>query len=355
MTRLEKVRVKMKELGTQALLVTSQTNRRYLSKFNSSAGIVIITMERAYCIVDFRYIEAAEKSIDREFEVLQQKVSFIEDAAKITRQLGIKSMAYENHSMSVYEYEKYKSCLECELIPFDDKIEVIRQEKDNEELEYIKKAQSITEKAFLNTLPQLKAGMTEKAVASVLMNEMYKNGADGLAFDVIAVSGENSSLPHGVPSHKEIQKGDFLTMDFGAVYNGYASDMTRTVAFDHVTDEMSCVYGTVLKAQLECLKKAEKGMRGDEIDAIARDIISKAGYGEYFQHGLGHCVGLNVHENPRASKVCRDTLKAGNVLTIEPGIYIPKKFGVRIEDMIYFGENGVENLTNIEKELVIIK
>ena len=241
------------------------------------------------------------------------------------------------------------------MVTCDDGNEIIRQVKSQEELEYIKTDQAIAEKAYVALLPQIKAGMTEKEVATILMYEMYKNGANGLSFPVISVSGANSSLPHGVPTDKKIENGDFLTMDFGVIFNGYCSDMTRTIAFGYVTEEMEKVYNTVLKAQLNCLENAKVGMSGVEIDALARDIITEAGYGDCFQHGLGHCVGINVHESPRANKVDKSPLSVGNILTVEPGIYLAEKFGVRIEDMLYFGENGTENLTKAPKDLYIVK
>ena len=355
MTRLERIREALKRSGADGLLVTSKSNRRYASRFASSAGAVFITGEKAYLIVDFRYIEAAGKGADPDFEVRSLKETFQKDIAALVEENGVKTVAFENNSMSVSEFESYKAVCKCSFVPFGSGMETVREIKEKEELEYIKTAQSITERAYAALLPQLHAGMTEKEVATILMYEMYKNGADGLSFPVIAVSGANSSLPHGVPTDKVIEDGDFLTMDFGAVYKGYCSDMTRTVAFGCITDEMKNVYETVLKAQLAAIEGAKAGMKGKAIDAIARDIISEAGYGECFQHGLGHCVGLDNHEGPRANKIEEKTLEKGHVLTIEPGIYIAGRFGVRIEDMIYFGENGIENLTSAPKELYIVK
>lgn len=355
MTRIEKIRSKLKEVGADAVLITSPMNRRYATTFNSSAGVVLITMEKAYYIVDFRYIEAATKNADKGFTVLQMQDGFVKDIAKMAKELGIKKLAFENHAMSVADYETYTKAVDAEFVNFNRCMERVRQNKEPGELDMMKKAQSITEAAFHAVLPQIKIGITEKDVATMLMNEMYKNGADGLAFSVIAVSGTNSSLPHGVPSDKKLEDGDFLTMDFGASYKGYASDMTRTIAIGHATDEMKKVYNIVLESQLKALSVAKVGMKGVDVDAAARDIITAAGFGENFQHGLGHCVGLDVHEDPRANQVDQSQFEVGHVLTIEPGIYLPGRFGVRIEDMIYFGENGVENLTHIPKELIIVK
>ena len=355
MTRLEKIRAKMKEKELCALLVTSGENRRYVTGFGSSAGNVLITMGKAYFIVDFRYIEAAKKGANPDITVTQLKKTFMEDLAEIVKEQGIKRIGFENRTMSVFDFENYKAQIDAEFVAFDDGIEIVRRNKDAHELECIKKAQAIAEAALTEALKQFKVGMTEKDVATLLTYEMSKHGSEGLAFPVIAVSGKNSSLPHGVPTDKKIEEGDFLTMDFGAKIGGYCSDMTRTVAFGYVTEEMEHVYNTVLKAQLACLEGAKLGMPGKEIDALARNIITEAGYGECFQHGLGHCIGLAVHEGPRANKIDTTPLEAGNILTIEPGIYIEGKFGVRIEDMLYFTEEGTVNLTHMPKELLIIK
>lgn len=355
MTRLEKIRAKMAETGVDGLLVTSQVNRRYVTGFNSSAGVVLVTANTAYNVVDSRYIEAATAKCFSGIKVLIQGKTFLEDVKSMVKEQGIKKLGFENRAMSVFEFENYKNALDTQLVPFEHGIERVRQIKEPEEIECMKKAQSITEAAFNDILKLIKIGMTEQELATELNYAMNKYGSGGNAFSVIAVSGKNSSLPHGVPSDKKIEDGDFVTMDFGASYNGYASDMTRTVAVGHVTDEMKKVYDTVLKAQLATCDFADVGKTGIEVDGIARKIITDAGYGANFQHGLGHCVGLDVHENPRANQVDTSKFEVGHVLTVEPGIYLPNKFGVRIEDMLYFGPNGKENLSHITKELIIIK
>ena len=216
------------------------------------------------------------------------------------------------------------------------------------------KAQRIAEAAFEHILTFIKEGVTEKEVALELDYYMLSHGADGLSFETIAVSGKNSSKPHGVPSDKKIEKGDFVTMDFGAVVEGYHSDMTRTVAVGFVTDEQKNVYETVLKAQEAAQAAASSGVCCADVDKAARDVIENAGYGEYFNHSTGHGVGVEIHEYPRLSTVCKAILSVGNVVTDEPGIYIPEKFGVRIEDMLLITENGCENLTRAPKELIIL-
>ena len=237
----------------------------------------------------------------------------------------------------------------------EDRLEKIRQIKEPREVEHIVAAQRIAEQAFDQLLEMIRPGVTEQRLAAELNYRMLRLGAQGMSFNIIAVSGANSSMPHGVPTAKEVQAGDFITFDFGALVEGYHSDMTRTVAVDHVTDEMSLVYDTVLRANKAGCQAIQAGLGGRDAHNVALDIIAAAGYGEYFAHGLGHCVGLEIHESPRASLTSRDVLEVGNVITVEPGIYLPGKFGVRIEDMIWISPEGPVNLTQTPKELLILK
>ena len=238
--------------------------------------------------------------------------------------------------------------------PLSSRLLDLRSVKSKKEADNIIKAQRIAEKAFYDILDYIKVGMTEKLIAATLNYKMMCYGAESPSFDTIVVSGQNSSLPHGVPTEKKIEKGDFITMDFGAMYNGYCSDMTRTVAVGFATDEMKKVYDTVLNAQLAGIDAAQAGRTGAEIDRVARDIISSAGYGQYFGHALGHGVGIEIHEEPKVSPSNGEVLPEGSVITIEPGIYIPGHFGVRIEDMLYIKTNGNTNLTNYPKNLIIL-
>ena len=272
--------------------------------------------------------------------------------------LGAKSVAVEAERMTLKQYAEFARALEGIDVVCDGELDVviekIRSIKSKAQVEKIIKAQRIAEAAFEHILTFIKEGVTEKEVALELDYYMLSHGADGLSFETIAVSGKNSSKPHGVPSDKKIEKGDFVTMDFGAVVEGYHSDMTRTVAVGFVTDEQKNVYETVLKAQAAAQAAASSGVCCADVDKAARDVIENAGYGEYFNHSTGHGVGVEIHEYPRLSKLCKTALSVGNVVTDEPGIYIPEKFGVRIEDMLLITENGCENLTRAPKELIIL-
>ena len=218
----------------------------------------------------------------------------------------------------------------------------------------MRKAQEITDRAFADVLTKIKVGMTEKEVQTELIYCLYKNGADNLAFDPIVVSGPKTSMPHGVAGDRVIREGDFITMDFGALYKSYCADMTRTVAVGYATEEMKEVYETVLKAQKAAIAATKAGVKGKDVDAVARKIIADAGYGEYFGHGYGHSLGMEVHEAPSCSPAGETVMQAGVISSAEPGIYLPGKFGVRIEDVVIFTENGCENITHSPKNLIIL-
>ena len=277
---------------------------------------------------------------------------------KSSRKYSRKTVAVENHRLTLAEFDNLKEKLPSVQFvttsALQNAIEEIRIVKSDSEIEKIKAAQRIAEEAFDHILTFIKEGMTEKEISLELDFYMLSHGADALSFETIAVAGKNSSMPHGVPGEYRVQKGDFITMDYGAVVDGYHSDMTRTVCLGEPTDKMREVYDTVLKAQLEGLRVLCDGITGSEADAAAREIIEKAGYGKNFGHGLGHGVGVEIHEAPRLSPKAPHTLKSGHVVTVEPGIYLPDEFGVRIEDMAVITENGHINLTSCPKELIIL-
>lgn len=260
--------------------------------------------------------------------------------------------------MTVSELAKFDNALKEISIDFsgelDNMIDALRMVKSESEIEKIKKAQKIAEGAFDDICGFIKPGVTEKEIALRLEHYMLTHGAEGLSFETIAVSGKNTSMPHGVPTDKKIEIGDFVTMDYGALYDGYHSDMTRTVAVGKVSDEQKKVYNTVLEAQKAGLDFIRPGVSGKDADRVSRDIIENAGYGEYFGHSLGHGVGVEIHEKPNLSPSSEFILKKGNVVTVEPGIYVPGKFGVRIEDFAVITENGAENMTHCPKELIIL-
>lgn len=353
---IEFVKDYLKVSSSDAALIVSPENRFYFTNFASSDGFLLVSADRAVFITDDRYIEAAQKTV-KNCEVMLQShtISQIKD---VLTALGAKSVAVEAERMTLKQYAEFARALDGMDIVCDGELDVviekIRSIKSKSQVEKIIKAQRIAEVAFEHILTFIKEGVTEKEVALELDYYMLSHGADGLSFETIAVSGKNSSKPHGVPSDKKIEKGDFVTMDFGAVVEGYHSDMTRTVAVGFVTDEQKNVYETVLKAQAAAQAAASSGVCCADVDKAARDVIENAGYGEYFNHSTGHGVGVEIHEYPRLSKLCKTALSVGNVVTDEPGIYIPEKFGVRIEDMLLITENGCENLTRAPKELIIL-
>lgn len=358
MGRLQKIAKAIAEQGFDAVLLTGQENLQYATTFPHLEGFVIITKNgEGFCFTDSRYIEEAENlMIPLGFEVTQPETSYPTFATPqvIVDRCNIKKMAFEDFLMPVYDYTRYKEALSCELVPVGNAFEIMREVKDAHEIECLIRAQRIAEKALEELLPKVKVGAYEDELGAELEYLMKKHGSEGLSFGTILLSGARTSFPHGKPIHKQVEAGDFITFDFGAKSGGYGSDMTRTFAVGHATDEMKKIYSIVLEAQLAGIEALAVGKPGCEVDKAARDVITKAGYGDYFRHGLGHSLGLNIHENPRASVAYKGAFKEGNVITIEPGIYIPGKGGVRIEDMLYLSPNGKQNLTNFPKELTIL-
>lgn len=340
----------------EAAFFTDDTTRQYLTGFRSSAGAVVVTRDGAYFFIDSRYFEKAHKTVTVCETVLMKK--FGEQLREFLSQKGIKKLYVETSSMSVDEFYMWQKKLDGVEVSDSNIMNRIlsdmRAIKSDEEIECITQAQKITDMGFAHILEFIKVGKTEREIALELEFYMRKLGSEGTAFDFIAVSGENSSLPHGVPTDRKIGTGDFLTLDFGAVVNGYRSDMTRTVAIGGINDEQRRVYDTVLAAQNAALDYIRAGIIGKDADKIARDVIENAGYGECFGHSLGHSVGLDIHENPNFSPSCDTEIKAGTVITVEPGIYIAGKFGVRIEDMILVKEDGIHNFTQSPKELIVL-
>ena len=341
----------------KAVLITTDVNRFYLSGFRSSFGFLFVINGEKILYVDSRYIEAAKKGAKKEVKVrLYEKISLMINDIK--KEFSIKELFMEA-DITYAEKANYDKAFEgIEIIPsseLSDALIEARSIKTAEEIACILKAQSFAEKAFSNALNYIKSGITEKEIALKLEYDMGIAGSEGISFDTIVVSGKKSSMPHGVPTEKIIEDGDFVTMDFGAVFGGYHSDMTRTVAVEYATDEMIKVYETVLSAQKATLDILKAGVTGRDADKAARDLIAKEGYGEYFNHSTGHGVGLEIHEAPNLAPSCDKILNCGNVVTVEPGVYLEGKFGVRIEDMAVIKENGIENLTKSEKSLIILK
>ncbi len=339
-----------------AALICSQENRRYFTEFPSSDGYLLVTDKKSVFFTDSRYIEAARmKCVGCDeillFESLEKSVKPVLDS------LVSKKTAVEASEITLSALSELRRSLDTEFITdstLDDLINAVRIKKSEKELELIIKAQRIAEKAFEHICRYIKAGMTEKEIGLELDYFMLKNGAEALSFETIAVCGQKTSMPHGVPDENTVKNGDFVTMDFGAVCGGMHSDMTRTVAVGFATDEMKTIYNTVLEAQCAAFEFMRAGLLCSQADKAGRSVIEKAGYGKYFGHSLGHGVGIQIHEMPSVSPKSKDVFEEGNVVTNEPGIYIPGKFGVRIEDMVYIGKDGFVNLTNAPKELIIL-
>ena len=337
------------------LLLTSRYSRHYGVEYDIAEGVAVVSKAGCRYFTDNRYTEAAMNGI-KGFEVLDvaKGGGYVACINKCVEDFGITCFGYEENYLTVAEFMLYEKNVNAKLVPFTKEINGFRAVKEEWELEVMRKAQAITDKAFAEVCPRVKAGMTELELQAELIYCLYKNGATGLAFDPIVVSGPNSSLPHGVAWERIIQEGDFVTMDFGALYNGYCADMTRTVAVGYATEEMKKVYNTVLEAQLAGLAASKAGVPGKDVDEAARKVIRDAGYGEYFGHGYGHSLGLEVHESPSPNARNPEGMPVGSVASAEPGIYLPGKFGVRIEDTCVFLEDGIEILTKSPKNLIIV-
>ncbi|MBR5134237.1 MAG: aminopeptidase P family protein [Clostridia bacterium] len=340
----------------EAAIITAPSNILYYTGFPTDSGLLWITADDACFLTDFRYIEAAVRSVNG--IRCEESNRFFADAQKALRGRGVSRVLLEDETVTIADRCRYARAAEgVELVgdhTLCHRIWGQRRVKDEREIAVMRRAQALTDDGFSYILPRLTVGRTEKDVALDLEFYMRRQGADSVAFDFIVASGENGSLPHAVPSDRPLRKGDFVTMDFGATVDGYRSDMTRTVAIGDVSDEQRLVYDTVLAAQQNCLSHLRAGLTGEEGDALARDIIKRAGYGDAFGHSTGHGVGIDIHEFPRMSTKVDTMLKVGEVVTVEPGIYLEGRFGVRIEDMVWLKENGIENLTASPKDLIIL-
>ncbi len=351
MTRLDRARAKLAERELDAVYITSEINQRYVTSFSFTDGSVLITKNKSYVITDFRYLEAAKSKVVGDYEIITSKKGNY--LYELCRDNGVKKLGFEDGSIS---YSGYKSLVDrlpdITLSPAGMFVEELRLYKEPDEVEDIVRAQRIAERAFAELIPEIRRGMYETEVALELEYKMRKLGAEDKSFDTIAVSGSASALPHGVPRNVPIEDG-FFTFDFGALVNGYHSDMTRTIVIGKADDEMKRLYNTVLEAQLAAEAVITEGYRNFDADKTARDIIDGAGYHGCFGHSLGHGVGLEIHESPRLSTAAGDAvLKAGQIVTVEPGIYIEGKYGCRIEDMMLITEGGAKLLTDCPKELI---
>lgn len=351
MIKFDKVQQLIERENLDALLVMSSYNRRYLSNFTGSSGALIITRDSRFLMSDFRYkAQGAEQAEDFEF-VLQEK-GLLDSIVSFMKSKNIKRIGFEGEHVNYNTYRKIKE--DFETVPLTGEVEKIRLIKTDEEIELIQKACEIADQAYEYILTYVKAGMTEMEVKNELEAYMTRLGASGPSFDTIVASGHRGALPHGVASDKVIESGDMVTLDFGAYYKGYASDITRTFGIGAVSKEMEKIYNVVLEAQLKSLDEIKSGMTGQEADSIARDVISGHGYGENFGHSLGHGFGLEVHELPGLAQKSTMILEPGMCITIEPGIYVDDLGGVRIEDDTIVTETGLKKLTHSSKKLFIV-
>lgn len=355
MKNLEKYYNVLKAEQLDALLVSSQISRMYCAEYDIAEGLAVVSPKGSRYFTDSRYIEAAQNNLP-DFAVTE--VNAENSYEKLLQQTiddyGIVTLGFEEEFMTVAEFSRFDQALSAKLVPCQQALNVLRAVKEPWELERMKKAQEITDQAFTEVLTKIRVGMTEKELTAELIYCLYKNGADGLSFQPIVVSGPNTSMPHGVPGERKLRSGDFITMDFGCLYHGYCSDMTRTVALGHATEEMKKVYGIVLEAQLAGIAATKAGVTGQTIDGAARKVIRDAGYGAYFGHGYGHSLGLEIHESPNCNTRNDKPMPLGAVASAEPGIYLPGKFGVRIEDVVIFTEDGCIDIAKSEKSLIVL-
>ena len=356
MERLAKIRGGLIDLGLDAVLITDELNQRYATGFAFTDGAVLVTLDKAYLFTDSRYIEAAEKSVSRDitlrmFGAGRRLTELVREALT---ECGIAALGAEEFSLSHGAYLAWQKALGVQLHPCQSLFNTLRASKDETEKRSMRRAQAIAEKALDDVLRIIRPGVSERDIAAEITYRLLKHGGEGNSFAPIAVTGANSSMPHGVPSDAVVREGDFVTMDFGCIKDGYCSDMTRTVAVGYASDEMKNVYDTVLRAQLAGIARAAAGVTGAEIDAAARRVIGDAGYGEYFGHSFGHSLGLYIHESPAAAPSVTTPMPDGAVISAEPGIYLPGKFGVRIEDVLILRPGGCENITKADKELIIL-
>lgn len=353
MQRVTNFREKMKEQGIASFLVTNPYNLRYLTGFTGTTGVAFITLEEAYFITDFRYTEQAREQCPG-YTIVKNTGPIFEVVAELSEKDQVENVAFEEATVTFNQYVMLEELIEADLLPVAGLIETLREVKDAEEVGIIKQACAIADKAFAHILTYIKPGMTEIQVANELDFFMRSLGATGVSFDTIVASGVRSAMPHGVASEKIIEQGDFITIDFGCYYNGYVSDMTRTFSLGEPSEQLKEIYAIVKEAQQRVLNEAKPGMTGVELDAIARDYITEKGYGEAFGHSTGHGIGLEIHEGPNVSKLAEKVFVPGNVITNEPGIYLPGIGGVRIEDDMLVTEDGIERLTHSPKELIIL-
>ncbi|PEI49029.1 Xaa-Pro dipeptidase [Bacillus pseudomycoides] len=353
MEKITKLRNAFGEAGIDGILLTNEYSRRYMTNFTGTAGVVLISNDRALFITDFRYVEQAGKQAVG-YEIVQHTGPILDEVAKQVKELGIQKLGFEQDTLTYSSYTAHKEAVEAEFVPTSGLVEKLRLIKTDSEIKILKEAAQIADAAFEHILSFIRPGVSEIEVSNELEFFMRKQGATSSSFDIIVASGLRSALPHGVASEKVIEKGDFVTLDFGAYYKGYCSDITRTIAVGEPSDKLKEIYNVVLEAQLRGVNGIKAGLTGREADTLTRDYITEKGYGEYFGHSTGHGVGLEIHEAPGLAFRSETVLEPGMAVTVEPGIYIPGVGGVRIEDDIIVTSEGNEVITKSPKELIIL-
>lgn len=354
MNHLKQIAARLPEYGLDAMLLNSEPGEYYAVGFHGE-GNVVVTAQGCFYFTDSRYIEAANHLITgAEIAMTGRSRNYRAMVQEVVDRCRIRKLGFEEGYLSVADYNLWKEGLTAELVPAQKLVDALRAAKDDGEIALMTKAQEITDRAFSEILKFIQPGMTEQEIAAKLQYDMLRFGAEKMSFDPIVVSGPNGSLPHGIPSAKQVQQGEFITMDFGCKYGGYCSDMTRTVALGEPTEEMKKVYQTVLEAQLAGIAAAKAGVVGADVHEAGRKVIADAGYGDYFGHGFGHSLGIEIHEDPRFSPKWDKPIGAGAALSAEPGIYLPGRFGVRIEDVLILTEDGCEVITLAPKNLIIL-
>jgi Xaa-Pro aminopeptidase len=350
-TRLQRLRQALEAQSLDAMIVTQPENRRYLSGFTGSAGTLFITQEETILITDSRYLEQSAREAPQ-FRVVEALPDVLaKELRNLAAKTGTERVGFESHHLTFAEYGDWTAAADdYQLFPVQELVEDMRAFKDEQELDKIKQAAALGDAAFAHTKGIIAPGMTEKEVAWELETYMRTHGAEGVAFDIIVASGPNGAMPHAKTSDDTLQIGQSIVIDLGARVDGYHSDLTRTVHLGEPDDEFRKIYDLVLRAQRAAEEGTRPGMPARKVDALARGVITEAGYGEYFRHGLGHGVGLAVQEKPKARELSWDILQPGMTLTVEPGIYIPGWGGVRIEDLVVVTEDGVEVLSQADKD-----
>ncbi|WP_138753394.1 M24 family metallopeptidase [Paenibacillus sinopodophylli] len=352
--RVKRLRQLMEEHRFEAILIGSEYNRRYISGFTGSSGMVLITPNKSYLLTDFRYRSQAPQQAEG-FQIVEHGASPLVDVRDILSEEKLSKLAFEQDHVVYSEFTAWTKLLSgITLEPSSGIVEQLRQIKDEAELQVMQEAADLADSTFNHILKLIRPGVRETDIALEMEVYMRSHGATSSSFDTIVASGERSALPHGVASDRIIGNNEFVKLDFGAYYNGYCSDLTRTVVVGTPTDKHLEIYNIVLEAQLHALANIKPGMSGREADALTRDIITKYGYGDLFGHGTGHGLGMEIHEAPRLSKLSETILTPGMTVTVEPGIYVPGFGGVRIEDDIVITETGIKILTSSPKDLITL-